>query len=184
MDTGRLINKLSNCLRRRSAETQKRIHISGTKGQILNYILIESQKHPLVQRDIEQEFGLRPSTATEMLQALQAADLIRREPDPADARRKCIVCTEKAEAFRPACLQEITETEAMLLRGISPEERDTFMRIGLKMLSNFEKKRLAITAGRAALAASMKTTVKFPKEGTCTTWTTILSSAKRRYLVQ
>ena len=139
MDTGRLINKLSNCLRRRSAETQKRIHISGTKGQILNYILIESQKHPLVQRDVEQEFGLRPSTATEMLQALQAADLIRREPDPADARRKCIVCTEKAEAFRPACLQEITETEAMLLRGISLEERDTFMRIGLKMLSNFEK---------------------------------------------
>ena len=68
-----------------------------------------------------------------------SADLIRREPDPADARRKCIVCTEKAEAFRPACLQEITETEAMLLRGISPEERDTFMRIGLKMLSNFEK---------------------------------------------
>ena len=127
MDTGRLINKLSNCLRRRSAETQKRIHISGTKGQILNYILIESQKRPLVQRDVEQEFGLRPSTATEMLQALQ------------DARRKCIVCTEKAEAFRPACLQEITETEAMLLRGISPEERDTFMRIGLKMLSNFEK---------------------------------------------
>ena len=67
MDTGRLINKLSNCLRRRSAETQKRIHISGTKGQILNYILIESQKRPLVQRDVEQEFGLRPSTATEML---------------------------------------------------------------------------------------------------------------------
>ena len=86
MDTGRLINKLSNCLRRRSAETQKRIHISGTKGQILNYILIESQKRPLVQRDVEQEFGLRPSTATEMLQALQAADLIRREPDPADAQ--------------------------------------------------------------------------------------------------
>ena len=74
MDTGRLINKLSNCLRRRSAETQKRIHISGTKGQILNYILIESQKRPLVQRDVEQEFGLRPSTATEML------------PDPAGCR--------------------------------------------------------------------------------------------------
>ena len=110
MDTGRLINKLSNCLRRRSAETQKRIHISGTKGQILNYILIESQKHPLVQRDVEQEFGLRPSTATEMLQALQAADLIRREPDPADARRKCIVCTEKAEAFRPACPAASMET--------------------------------------------------------------------------
>ena len=112
----------------------------------------------LVQRDVEQEFGLRPSTATEMLQALQAADLIRREPDPADARRKCIVCTEKAEAFRPACLQEITETEAMLLRGISPEERDTFMRIGLKTINHYRR------AG--CPAASMKTIVKFPKEGT------------------
>ena len=38
MDTGRLINKLSNCLRRRSAETQTRIHIRGTKGQNLTYI--------------------------------------------------------------------------------------------------------------------------------------------------
>ena len=27
----------------------------------------------------------------------------------------------------------------MLLDGISPEEQDAFMRIGLKMLSNFEK---------------------------------------------
>lgn len=140
MDTGRLINKLSNCLRRRSAETQKRIHISGTKGQILNYILIESQKRPLVQRDIEQEFGLRPSTATEMLQALQAADLIRREPDPAGRTAQVHCLHRKSRSLPgPACLQEITETESMLLRDISPEERDTFMRIGLKMLSNFKK---------------------------------------------
>ena len=47
MDTGRLINKLSNCLRRRSAETQKRIHISGTKGQILNYILYKTKNAPV-----------------------------------------------------------------------------------------------------------------------------------------
>ena len=46
---------------------------------------------------------------------------------------------KKPKLFRPACLQEITQTESMLLRDISPEERDTFMRIGLKMLSNFSK---------------------------------------------
>ena len=103
MDTGRLINKLSNCLRRRSAETQKRIHISGTKGQILNYILIESQKRPLVQRDVEQEFGLRPSTATEMLQALQAADLIRREPDPADGASALSAPKKPKPSVPPAC---------------------------------------------------------------------------------
>ncbi len=72
MDTGRFINKLSNCLRCRSAETQKRIHISGTKGRSSTHVLIKSQKSARLyrKRDVEQEFGLRPSTATE-LQALQ-----------------------------------------------------------------------------------------------------------------
>ncbi len=160
MDTGRLINKLSNCLRRRSAETQKRIHISGTKGQILNYILIESQKRPLVQRDVEQEFGLRPSTATEMLQALQAANLIRREPDPADARRKCIVCKKPKPSVPPACRR--LRRPKPCCSAASRPRRGIFMRIGLKMLSNFEK---TINHYRRAgcPAASLKTIVKFPK---------------------
>lgn len=139
MDTGRLINKLSNCLRRRSAETQKRIHISGTKGQILNYILIESQKRRLYSATSSRNSACGLPPQPKCCRPCRLPISSAANPDPADARRKCIVCTEKAEAFRPACLQEITETEAMLLRGISPEERDTFMRIGLKMLSNFEK---------------------------------------------
>ena len=76
MGTGKVINKISNRLRRRSKKIQESIGISGAKGNILNYILVESENHPVYQKEIEEEFGLRPSTATETLKNLEQAELI------------------------------------------------------------------------------------------------------------
>ena len=75
METGKVINKISNRLRRRSKKIQESIGISGAKGNILNYILVESENHPVYQKEIEEEFGLRPSTATETLKNLEQAGL-------------------------------------------------------------------------------------------------------------
>ena len=71
MQTGKKINQISNRLRRRSRAIQETIGISGAQGNILNYILVESQNRSVYQKDIEQEFGLRPSTATEALKSLK-----------------------------------------------------------------------------------------------------------------
>lgn len=60
---------------------QETIGISGAQGNILNYILVESQNRSVYQKDIEQEFGLRPSTATETLKSLEKNGLIKRETD-------------------------------------------------------------------------------------------------------
>ena len=43
-------------------------------GNILSYILAEGEKRSIYQKDIEQEFGLRPSTATEVLKTLEGLD--------------------------------------------------------------------------------------------------------------
>ena len=88
MQTGKKINQISNRLRRRSRAIQETIGISGAQGNILNYILVESQNRSVYQKDIEEEFGLRPSTATEALKSLEKNELIRREPDPEDGRYK------------------------------------------------------------------------------------------------
>lgn len=63
METGKVINRISNRLRRRSAALQETLGMSGAQGNILNFILVEGQKHSIYQKDIEKEFGLRPSTA-------------------------------------------------------------------------------------------------------------------------
>ena len=69
-----MINKISNRLRRRSKAVQEAIGISGAQGNILSYILAEGEKRSIYQKDIEQEFGLRPSTATEVLKTLEGLD--------------------------------------------------------------------------------------------------------------
>lgn len=136
MDTGLLINKLSNCLRRRSARLQKDLGVSSVQSSVLDYLLVETGRRPVVQRDIEQEFGLRPASATGLLQTLEKSGLIIREADPADARRKRIVFTSQAENLRTAICCEVATAEALLRQGISEQEWHTFMSVGLRMLDN------------------------------------------------
>ena len=132
METGKMINRISNRLRRRSQKAQETIGITGAKGNILDYILIESEKRSVYQKDIEKEFDLRPSTATEVLKNLEKEELIVRVPDKQDGRYKKIVFTKKAEEIRSVLRREIQRSESILLRGITGEEQDTFMKITKK----------------------------------------------------
>ena len=105
----------------------------------MNYILLESEKHNVYQKDIEKEFGLRPSTATEVLKNLEEEELIVRIQDEEDGRYKKIVFTDKAEKIRSALRGEIEKTEELLLKGITPEEQEIFMKITAKMLENLQQ---------------------------------------------
>lgn len=118
-----MINQISNRLRRRSRAVQESIGISGAKGNILNYILVESENHSVYQKEIEKEFGLRPSTATEVLKNLEKDGLICRVPEEQDGRYKKIIFTEKAEEIRETLKDEIEGSENLLLEGISEKEQ-------------------------------------------------------------
>ncbi len=139
MDTGKVINKISNRLRRRSVALQEKLGMSGTQGNILNYILVDGRKRPVYQKDIEKEFGLRPSTATETLKNLEANGLICRISEKQDGRLKRIEFTPKAEEIRHLIAAEIAESESILLKGITEEERQIFIEIGGKMLKNLDE---------------------------------------------
>lgn len=139
MEVGKSINRISNRLRRRAKYIQAEIGIGSTQGNILDYILIESVKHPVYQKDIEAEFGMRPSTVTEMLKALERNDLIRRIPDEQDGRLKKIVFMEKAARKHETLQHAILHSEEILLEGISEEEIASFMNITQKMLENLDR---------------------------------------------
>lgn len=139
MDTGKVINKISNRLRRRSVALQEKLGMSGAQGNILNYILVDGRKRPVYQKDIEKEFGLRPSTATEALKNLEVKSLICRISEKQDGRLKRIELTSKAEEIRHLITSEIAESENLLLKGITEEERRIFIEIGKKMLKNLDE---------------------------------------------
>lgn len=138
METGKIINCISNRLRNRSQAVHAELGIGSAQGKILNYVLVESALRPVYQKDLEREFGLRPSTITEMLNALEKKELIKRISDEWDGRYKKIVFTEKALTLKDRIRQEVEGTEALLLRGISEKEQKEFMKIAEKMLQNLE----------------------------------------------
>lgn len=136
-----MINCISNRLRNRSQEVHTQLGIGSAQGKILNYVLVESETHSVYQKDLEREFGLRPSTVTEMLNALEQKKLIQRVSDEWDGRYKKIVFTEKARSMKDRIRQEVEETEHLLLQGITEQEKQEFLRIAGKMLQNLEAER-------------------------------------------
>ena len=136
-----MINCISNRLRNRSQEVHTQLGIGSAQGKILNYVLVESEAHSVYQKDLEREFGLRPSTVTEMLNALAQKKLIQRVSDEWDGRYKKIVFTEKARSMKDRIRQEVEETEHLLLQGITEQEKQEFLRIAGKMLQNLEAER-------------------------------------------
>lgn len=136
-----MINCISNRLRNRSQKVHTQLGIGSAQGKILNYVLVESEAHSVYQKDLEREFGLRPSTVTEMLNALEQKKLIQRVSDEWDGRYKKIVFTEKARSMKDRIRQEVEETEHLLLQGITEQEKQEFLRIAGKMLQNLEAER-------------------------------------------
>ena len=130
----RYVSKLSNKLRRRIDAFSTRSRMSGSQGRALHFLL--AQQDDVFQKDIEDEFSLRPSTATQLLKSMERDGLIRREPLPRDARRKRIVVTDKALAYRAAVMADILGLEAELTRGVDADDLEVFFRVMEQMLDN------------------------------------------------
>lgn len=136
METGMVINQISNRLRRRSQAVQKSVGISESQGRVLNFIIVESRLRDVYPRDIEEEFDLRSSTVTGIVSDLEKEGLIKRIADKKDGRLKKLIITDKAENIIDALQEEIEETERLLLTGISKEEKAIFLDIARRMLKN------------------------------------------------
>ena len=130
----RYVGKLSNKLRRKIDAFSSRESFSGSQGRVLHFILAQSSD--VFQKDIEEEYSLRPSTATELLKKMEKNGLIRRDAMASDARMKRIVVSEKALQYKDMVLADITALEDELTKDISQNELDIFFKVIEKMLDN------------------------------------------------
>lgn len=118
-DVGRLINKISHQLKRQMCFHQEESELTNMQKRVLHYILFQSLKKDIYQKDIEKEFQIRRSTATGILQLLEKNGFVIRETVEWDARLKKLVPTAKAEGVREEILSNIRYMETILKQGIS-----------------------------------------------------------------
>lgn len=130
----RYVSKLSNKLRRKIDAFSSRESFSGSQGRVLHFIL--AQSNDIFQKDIEEEYSLRPPTATELLKKMEKNGLIHREAMAIDARMKRIVVSEKALQYKDMVIADITALEDELTKDIPQKELDVFFKVIEKMLDN------------------------------------------------
>lgn len=130
----RYISKLSNKLRRKIDAFSSRESFSGSQGRVLHFILAQSSD--VFQKDVEEEYSLRPPTATELLKKMEKNGLIYREAMASDARMKRIVVSEKALQYKDMVIADITALEDELTKDIPQNELDIFLKVIEKMLDN------------------------------------------------
>ncbi len=131
---GILFKKSTRLYKREGRE----IGLTGVQGKVLAYIFVASQWQDIFQKDIEEEFDIRRSSATGILQLLERRGMIYRVSVPQDARLKKIVLTDKARQIQKTVLLGLEALEAKLRGDLTEEEITTFMRICDKIGNNIE----------------------------------------------
>ena len=121
-DVGRLINMASHQLKRQMCAHEAEDSLTNMQRHVLHYILFQSMRRDIYQRDVEKEFQIRRSTVTGTLQLLEKKGFIRRESVEWDARLKRVVLADKGEGSREYVLDNIRYAEGVLREG-SPEEK-------------------------------------------------------------
>ena len=114
-----------------------RKEFSGSQGRTLRFLL--SQTEDIYQKDIEEEYSIRPSTATQLLKQMEKNGLIIREPEAYDNRLKKIVVTDKALLYKQQVIEDLTTLEETLIKGISETDLQVFFRVTEKMMDNLSE---------------------------------------------
>lgn len=133
------IKAVSNAIRRKieGINIEEKYGLTGGECAIMGY-LFENMDKPLYQKDIEEEFNIRRSSATRTLQAMEKKGIIVRRSEPHDGRLKKLVLTSRAMEIGRDVGDMIDEAEKRLLRGISDKELSVFLDMCDRICRNAE----------------------------------------------
>ncbi|MBR3816957.1 MAG: MarR family transcriptional regulator [Clostridia bacterium] len=112
--------------------------ITGTHGWAIGY-LYHNRDKDIFQKDFEQEFNIRRSTASSILSLMEKNGLIKRESVDYDARLKKITLTQKAIDIQLPVETAFDRFENMLKQNISEDELNVFFTVLDKINRNTER---------------------------------------------
>ena len=109
-------------------------NVTGTHGYVLGFIRRKnSDGISVYQRDVEQAFMIRRSTATEILNVMEQNGLIVRKPNEKDKRMKELVVTKKAIEIHDKIIARLDMLDDEIKSQLSCEELSTLEIIMAKL---------------------------------------------------
>lgn len=139
INMGRLLSMVSHQMRRHNLSPSGDSGLTSMQRNVLGFILISTMHREIYQKDLEEEFHIRKSTATGILQLMEKKGFIERKSVKTDARLKSIVPTPKAEAYRGEVLENIRNLERRLAQNIPEEEYEICRKVLWQMFRNLKQ---------------------------------------------
>ncbi|MDD6432938.1 MAG: MarR family transcriptional regulator [Lactobacillaceae bacterium] len=128
INIGRLIKRAEVSLARQMNDFARQNGLTGNQMNIIDY-LSRQEAMAADQKAIENEFNIRRSTTTIILQRMEKRSLIQRIVDPHDRRRRQVQLTNSARQLVPIVHAYINSQEKRLTNRFSADELATVARV-------------------------------------------------------
>lgn len=128
---GRRIACLARQVDRAIGKETSKYGISSIQGKIIGYLFYETKecKREVFQKDIEENFGIRRSSVSSVLDKLEKGGYILRKSCEKDARLKEIELTEEGINMNNLICGSISKVENILHGALSEAELNFFLEI-------------------------------------------------------
>lgn len=127
-DIGAKLKRISNLTKREIEKLfDEKNNITKSQGMVLRLLYVSKQS--IYQKDIEKELYIRRSTATNILNIMEQRELIKREQNKEDARKKKIIITEKGKKLEQKNYYKIEQVENKIKSKLTKEELNNLFTI-------------------------------------------------------
>ncbi|MDF7672225.1 MarR family winged helix-turn-helix transcriptional regulator [Lactobacillus sp. ESL0701] len=130
---GLALQRAQNTFNRNVDRYARTIGLTGTQMVIIQFLSAVPKEKKVYQKDIEHEFNIRKSTATNILKLLEHKDLITKKVNERDSRLKEIILTPKAEVIERDAAAYVRRSEASVEQILGKELRDEVTQALLKL---------------------------------------------------
>lgn len=118
---GHKIKRIDQLFKIRMDHNLEQLDVTVTQMHILTY-LFRNHEEKITQKKLAEEFGVKHSTMSGILNRLKEKELIEIKVDEGNKKYRNIYLTEKAKQLDEQMVLHRSETESLLLKDFSEEE--------------------------------------------------------------
>jgi len=112
----------------------RRYGVTPIQCRTLTYL--HRQPGPVTQKQLQQHLAVKPSTVNGIVDRLVEKGMLTRAPGETDARCRILRLTACGQQFYDDFVSITHEIEALVQRGMTPQEVDTLRRLLLRAAEN------------------------------------------------
>lgn len=137
-NAGYYIKRISDYVEADANRELEQYGLTCSQARVLSFLLNRQDK-VTIQKDVEDFFEIRHSTAIGILQRMEAKGFIVSKVDPDDKRQRIITVTDSANELAKGIENHRLESEKRMAEGMTGEEVAELKRLLYKVYKNISK---------------------------------------------